>query len=233
MRVPILLLSFLVLSVGAATGLSAQRYGEWDVPCDLRLPPRFAYPFAGGIETAGVQFLTSWQSFVLTAPRPSLNWYHAIPDRHPISVDGDHRWDDAAVRVHCYVVRNPYGLIHHRDPVATGGVVRRLPSACQGGTDDFAPITSDAYDPYGDGEPGPGSDCESTGSEGAGESGASGTQYEPGDATGGETVDWATGRGNGGQSVCGDQAVVEYLCIDVWVDDVGWVVWSCGFATTC
>jgi hypothetical protein len=65
------------------------------------------------------------------------------------------------------------------------------------------------------------------------ETGEDGTQYQPGDYTGGETVDWGTGTGNGGTSSCGDKAVVEYICIDIWVDGEGWVEWGCGFVTTC
>lgn len=72
-----------------------------------------------------------------------------------------------------------------------------------------------------------------SGPSGAGGSGeGSGTPYEPGDNTGGETVDWHTGEGNGGVSLCGGAATVEYICIDTW-DGEKWVRWSCGFATTC
>jgi hypothetical protein len=63
-------------------------------------------------------------------------------------------------------------------------------------------------------------------------SGGSGTQYSPGDHTGGETVDWQTGQGNGGPSACGEAAVVEYVCIDVW-NGSDWVEWGCGYVTTC
>lgn len=62
----------------------------------------------------------------------------------------------------------------------------------------------------------------------------SGTQYEPGDYTGGETVDWGTGTGNGGTSVCGEEAFVEYVCIDVYDEETGaWEEWGCGYVTTC
>lgn len=90
---------------------------------------------------------------------------------------------------------------------------------------------SESYDPY---EPSWGyQDC-AGGTDGGGEDDdGGGTQYGPGDSTGGETVDWGTGTGNGGSSVCGAKAVVEYICIDVWVDGEGWVEWGCGFVTTC
>ncbi|MDQ3605447.1 MAG: hypothetical protein M3418_04565 [Gemmatimonadota bacterium] len=81
------------------------------------------------------------------------------------------------------------------------------------------------YDPYGDSG---GDDCGGSGGGGGG----SGTQYYPGDYTGGETVNWGTGTGNGGTSACGSSALVEYVCIDVW-DGEKWVEWSCGYATTC
>ncbi|SOD03029.1 hypothetical protein SAMN05216486_10747 [bacterium JGI 053] len=96
-------------------------------------------------------------------------------------------------------------------------------------------VFGDSYDPYSDGG---GDDCTTTDTGGDGGGGddtdtGSGVPYSPGDHTGGETVDWGTGRGNGGSSACGTTAVVEYLCIDYWVEGVGWVEWSCGYATTC
>lgn len=88
-------------------------------------------------------------------------------------------------------------------------------------------IICDPYDPYDPGDPNlSGGDCDGGGSHG------SGIQYQPGDYTGGETVDWNTGVGNGGVSVCGSTAIVEYICIDYW-DGARWVQWSCGYATTC
>lgn len=97
------------------------------------------------------------------------------------------------------------------------------------------------YDPYDshDRNAGGGSDC----GDGEGETGGvyeggtgegSGIQYRPGDSTGGETVEWSTGTGNGGTSACGDQAIVEQVCIDFYNEDTGtWEEWSCGYATTC
>lgn len=78
------------------------------------------------------------------------------------------------------------------------------------------------YDPYAD----------PTNCGGGGGSGGSGKQYAPGDYTGGETVDWGTGIGNGGTSACGENAVVDYVCIDYW-DGTAWVNWGCGYVTTC
>ncbi|MDB4951589.1 MAG: hypothetical protein JWM27_4238 [Gemmatimonadetes bacterium] len=83
---------------------------------------------------------------------------------------------------------------------------------------------SDAYDPYASG-----SDCSDTGGDG---SIGSGIQFVPGDYTGGETVGWSTGIGNGGASACGLAAQVEYVCVEVLVG-TEWKDWGCGYVTTC
>jgi hypothetical protein len=83
------------------------------------------------------------------------------------------------------------------------------------------------YDPYAESGP---SDCDDS----YGGGGGSGTYYNPGDSTGGETVDWGTGQGDGGSSACGVKAVVEYVCIDIYNEETQeWEEWSCGYATTC
>ncbi len=101
------------------------------------------------------------------------------------------------------------------------------PNACSGGAGEeiggYGLVVDVAYDPYASG----GSNCGGGGAEG------SGTQFNPGDYTGGETVDWGTGTGNGGSSVCGPTARVEFVCIDTFVDGVGWVEWDCGYVTSC
>lgn len=97
--------------------------------------------------------------------------------------------------------------------------------ACSCGS--TAPLQDAGYDPYA--SDGDSYDCGTNGT-----SGGSGIQFHPGDNTGGETVDWNTGIGNGGSSVCGGSAVVEYVCIDVWnVETDSWQKWACGYATTC
>lgn len=78
------------------------------------------------------------------------------------------------------------------------------------------------YDPYA------GDDCGDSGNDGGG----SGTQYYPGDYTGGETVDWESGTGNGGTSACGTAARVHWLCIEILTEHDGWVE-VCGYATAC
>lgn len=102
-----------------------------------------------------------------------------------------------------------------------------------GGTQIAEVVYDPGYDPYDGGiSNGGGGGCD-TGSDDS-TSEEAGIQYRPGDSTGGETVGWSTGTGNGGSSVCGSQAVVEYVCIDIWNDETGtWEEWSCGYATTC
>ncbi|MDB4948857.1 MAG: hypothetical protein JWM27_1506 [Gemmatimonadetes bacterium] len=121
-----------------------------------------------------------------------------------------------------------------------------LSSATRGGTDSRAqpacapkPCTSVAsndlgspfggdYDPYEFASHSP-SAC-----DGGAESGnASGTAYKPGDMTGGETVDWRTGIGNGGASACGAAAQVEFMCVEYYVQGEGWKDLGCGYVTTC
>ena len=163
----------------------------------------------------------------------------------PKSSDGTAVWRDAGVYVHCWIERNPYFLTHHRDPIGFKGTVRPVRSACGDGLGPTPladqqlsgmegsaslDIFSDDYDPYSSGPEDCGDDPPSGSVEGTG----SGTQYQPGDATGGETVDWETGIGDGGASYCGPTAIVEYICIDTWDSETQkWVGWSCGYATTC
>lgn len=112
-------------------------------------------------------------------------------------------------------------IVRSQDPIDKPVLVR---SACNDGPTPFAAFAE--YDPYDSG--GSGGNCSDDGAGGEG----SGTQYSPGDHTGGETVDWNTGVGDGGSSACGQLAVVEYICIDTW-NGSEWKQWSCGYATTC
>lgn len=107
----------------------------------------------------------------------------------------------------------------------SGGATAAQP-ACS--CSDTRRVHEAGYDPYSrdQGE----SACDGSG----GTSGGSGTQYQPGDYTGGEQVSWNTGMGIGGSSSCGSNARVEYVCIDYW-DEArqSWVHWACGYVTTC
>lgn len=73
-----------------------------------------------------------------------------------------------------------------------------------------------------------------SGGTGSGDDVGSGIQFNPGDFTNGETVNWNTGIGNGGASVCGSRAEVDYVCIDTWNERTGsWEEWGCGYVTKC
>ena len=238
-----LLVGILAIFSGLRTDtLRAQTYGEWPRECSLGLSPRFSAPFSHGVYFQGQEFLTNWASVDRTPPLRTTEWYEASPNPNPLSVDRKYRWDNARVEVECYVVRTPYYVSHAAAPTGHyGGTLRRVELACgEGGGGGFggtetaiAPVTSASYDPYDpalsladDG----GEDCNS----GSGGTTGTGTQYEPGDYTGGETVDWGTGQGNGGTSVCGNQAMVEYVCIDVYNGETGfWEEWGCGYVTIC
>jgi hypothetical protein len=89
----------------------------------------------------------------------------------------------------------------------------------------YDPYSSDSGSDTCDGAPtGDGSDTGGTGT---------GTYFDPGDYTGGQTVDFGTGEGSGNPSQCGLAAVVEYVCIDVWDPEGHWTEWACGFVTSC
>lgn len=65
-------------------------------------------------------------------------------------------------------------------------------------------------------------------------SGTLNQQYGVGDYTGGQTVDFATGRGTGQSSVCGVNAKVAYIKVEAWDDTTGsWVTIAEGYSTTC
>lgn len=129
---------------------------------------------------------------------------------------------NALFEVHNQFLLSKSWLIWGRTGISGSDSDKQPACSCSG----TIKLTNAKYDPYSTGQ-GDG-DCDSGGSDG------SGTQYQPGDYTGGETVSWSTGAGNGGVSLCGDDAMVDYVCIDYW--DAGrqrWVQWGCGYVTTC
>lgn len=76
-------------------------------------------------------------------------------------------------------------------------------------------------------------ECEDGGG-GGGDGVGTGIFYQPGESTGGNTVDFATGEGlSGGGSVCGAAAVVQYICIDILDEQGNWKEWGCGYVTGC
>jgi hypothetical protein len=215
----------------APSSLAAQRYGEWDRACDTGYGPRFSAPFTHGVIFGEKEFLTEWRSEATARPLPSKNWYVATPNRDPVSSDNTKQWHNAGVLVHCWVERTPYYVSLMAAPIDYRGSLQDNCKRGAGGTWDVAPAPEDGssgpYNPY---------DAwyeeECNGTTGETQSG-SGTAYNTGDFTGGETVTWSGGVGDGGRSVCGSLAVVEYVCIDVWDEERGWVEWDCGYATTC
>lgn len=103
----------------------------------------------------------------------------------------------------------------------------QLPPCAACGGDEML-ISDPGYDPYNPG----GDDC--GGSTGDGGSGmGSGVYYSPGETTGGQTVFWGTGEGSGNTSVCGSDAVVEYVCLDFYDASGNLDYRDCGYATTC
>lgn len=214
--------------------------------CPLHLHGGFL-GFIFGYEHAGHSWTDDWQ---LKENLDPVNLARAkyVPEGDPFYItsrDGRARWYHPAFIARCWVYESWFmGRIVASEidvKVETNlGEVKECSSGSGGlGSTELLPegglndVYDDGYDPYFGGN----DDCTSVydGGDGGGSGSdtGSGTQYAPGDHTGGETVDWGTGVGNGGKSACGATAVVEYVCIDYWVEGVGWVEWSCGYATTC
>jgi hypothetical protein len=98
-------------------------------------------------------------------------------------------------------------------------------STCTSTVSNDEPSLGGDFDPY---LPDMTTNCD--GGAGSGTSG--GTQYGVGDYTGGQTVDWKTGKGTGKPSECGDQARVDYICVE-YDTGFGWKSLGCGYITTC
>lgn len=215
--------------------------------CPLGLTGGFLGNFFG-YEYAGYEWTDDWQrDRVLDPVHHSIAEY--VPRGDPyfiVSRDDRARWIEPRITVRCTITEWWSGgriqrTLARFKTIAHGGTVQECGSG--GGSSwelkpNPAPYDSN-YDPYADhdaisadGMCGDGSTEEA--STGETVPTGNGTQYQPGDNTGGETVDWGTGIGNGGTSVCGTQAVVEYVCIDIFDPETGtWGQWSCGYATTC
>ena len=232
-RVLFLVLALLVPQISTARVLSAQQivvdpgYVEGQKPAAC---PGQAFWWGswsvGNVEVDGYYFdanpfrLTKWTS-------QHTGVYSSNKGRQVVDLSGRKVWTDARANASCW--ESTAGPIHIWWAKWEGhfGTVQDVGAACDedgtGGTLVTGPSDPgyDPSDPNGDG-------C-GDGSGGP----ASGTQFQPGQYTGGETVTWNGGIGNGGTSVCGTAAVVEYICIDVWDPERGWVEWECGYATTC
>jgi hypothetical protein len=150
-----------------------------------------------------------------------------------VSFDAEARWYKPSMDVKCTAV-DYYFLGHWTGrkedyiPYKYYGTVEECTSG--GATGSMQLIDDNGYDIY---NPDYSASCSDSGEESGGGSGSgSGIPYGPGDSTGGETVDWGTGVGNGGSSACGVAAVVQFVCIDVMTAS-GWQEWGCGYVTTC
>jgi hypothetical protein len=202
--------------------------------------------FFFGYEHAGHSWTDDWQ---LKENLDPVNHARAkyVPEGDPfyiVSRDNRARWYHPAFIARCQIFESWFmgrivaSEIDVRVEVNLGEV-KECASGSGGGATQLLPdgdydLYGDGYDPYYGGD-----ECTTVydggddGGGGGGTDSGSGIPYSPGDHTGGETVDWGTGVGNGGSSACGPTAVVEYICIDYWEEGVGWVEWSCGYATTC
>jgi len=201
-----------------------------------------------GIPYAGYRWMADWNRVQVLEPvNYSKARYHPAAYDGYASLKGDYiesewtasaRWYEPEIDNQCtaedhYFAGRWIGRDESYIPYAYHGRVEECTGGSGGGRTSTKLISDDGYDIYDPGYYGSESCTESpTGESGGGGSGGSGTQYSPGDSTGGETVDWGTGVGNGGSSACGATALVEYVCIDI-MTDTGWSEWGCGYVTSC
>lgn len=196
-------------------------YGLETLDFDFRGP----FTFIRHVSTTS-PFPTAAYRFHRNAYTRDNKYYAPAGGQVLLACDGRYIADNRAFRIW---VGHLYGKNY------TGSIVRNPdyedPNGGAGGTKCDGPKTLYAiYDPY---SPEDDEDCD-TGDVAGGGGDGSGTQFEPGDNTEGETVDWGTGVGNGGVSACGSAAVVDYVCIYYWNDSgQKWDLFACGYATTC
>jgi len=171
-------------------------------------------------------------NYSLATYRPtSWNGFAVDKGNYIVSYDHDARWYGAMLEIKCtatwiYFLGHVIGVTDLYKIVGHFGMVEE----CSAGPN-AAYMDDTAYDPY---SPDWGTSGGCSGQSGSGGGAGSGTQYQPGDNTGGETVDWHTGIGNGGESACGQAATVELVCVDVWNDRTQkWDQYACGYATSC
>jgi hypothetical protein len=185
-----------------------------------------------GYEHAGYEWTDDWQRHTVLDPvNHALAEYvpEGGPYHHIVSRDGRASWYDPKFVARCTIRERWFmGRLVASDlrVKVVQNLGRVVPIGGGTGCGD-ARVDETSYDPYASSDP----DCDDGDSTGGG---GGGTSYQPGDFTGGETVDWATGVGNGGTSACGKDAKVEFVCIDIYDAATGeWKEWSCGYATTC
>lgn len=227
---------------GQAEGIVSVTYtgpDDYQVTRPLACPAQLTGGYLGtffGYEHEGYEWTDDWQrNRVLDPVHHALAEYVPLGDPYSIvSRDGRARWVEPRVTVQCTIIewwsrgRITRSLSRFRT-IHNGGRVEPIEgSGCGEEREEEATLYAASYDPMS-----PEGGC-GDGDDGSGGTEGSGTQYQPGDSTGGETVDWATGVGNGGESACGKDARVVYICIDIFNAETGaWEEWTCGYATTC
>lgn len=233
-----MLLAFFLatLAVSPSASLAQGRTRPMDCPSVLQL--KFL-----GLTTfrhAGYTWDTPWH---LRMPLKVGQGYYVPPDQPLRIYSTDRRavWKNPGIIVACMAYELDLYFLEINAEYWVEAFLGTVEEICGGGTGggggsgipktETEPVEvsiyEDSYDPYA--PTGSNPDC----SGGSGD-GPSGTQFHPGDFTGGETVDWSTGVGNGGESACGAYAKVEFVCIDIWNPETQqWETYSCGYATTC
>lgn len=219
-----------LLTVALTSPIPAQT--AW--PCPQNITPA-DLGYDAEITFQSKQFLVWSLILLVTGPdpaRPSLysGIYNTFPGT-PTDLSGQWMWTYAAVHATCQRIPwiNPAtgtltGLIVVQEESKTGIVVdRRIVCGEEGGSGGTGVVSSvedDEYDPYAESG---GNDQYSDACDGSAGTGSGG---------GGEL---GGGSGSGGQPVCGGSSTLvwEAICIDIWVEGVGWVEWWCGVAAIC
>jgi hypothetical protein len=221
-----------VLTAFVSSGAPLHGQVETPAPCPEGVDPGWIgypaniIPFDDGDDSGRfLVFMLTDPNALTHGPRASVS-YVTVPST-PWDIDNIHKeWRSAAIDCDCFwltIWPQQWWVVQERWKYGTVET-----SDGEQDCDDPTQLTDVAYDPYG--EPSGSTDCAGQGGTGTG----SGIQFQPGDYTGGETVDWRTGVGNGGSSACGASAVVEWVCIDVWNPEKRrWDQYDCGYSTVC
>ena len=205
-------------------------YGLGEIDLDFRGP----FTFLRHVSTTGSPYPTALYRFNRNAYTRDNKYYAPAGGNVLLACNGNYIVDNRVLGRVWYGYL--YGKLYNGPIVRNPGYEEPCASNNVGPNGELLPYADAEYDPY-DSDSGWGADdCAEGGTDGGGgaddEGTGTGEYYGPGAHTGGGTVDWRTGEGTGGSSVCGAAAVVEYICIDIW-DGEKWVEWSCGYATTC
>ena len=231
--------------VRADGSTSPDGYSDVVVPTTCPLYLRGGLPgWLLGIPHAGHRWTAAWdRGEVLSRDYDQARYHPQSYDGYASYNKGDYieayysdaRWYKPQIDVKCTAVDHYFlgrwiGRDESYDPYKYHGTVEEC-TRSGGGSGGTQLIDDSGYDIYSP-DYYESDSCTETSGGGDDSGSGSGTQYQPGDSTGGETVDWGTGQGNGGSSKCGATAVVEYVCIDIWTES-GWQEWGCGYVTSC